>query len=220
MNKRVLLSILSVGILFCGCNKNGNENSTISQSQNFKPCVAIAPVIDNSESDLKWDLSDEITYSVSSKLTKKNKLSVADPQKTKVQIKKNKVSNQNPFSSDLSWVKKTFPGEDFVVFMEMIEHKELLRDSDSTKAPETLSADLNLALRLRIVDARKEQPQVVLQEIIQDSHFIPRQFTRYNFDQAPWNSEEFSISPIGIAHSLLVKELTARIEDYIFLSRN
>ncbi len=219
MNKHFLLSILSIGLLFCGCNKNGDDNQSISQSQNFKPSVAIAPVIDNSESGLNWDLSDEITYSISSKLIQKKKFNIADPQKTKVQIKKNKV-HSNPFDTDLAWVKKTFPGEDFVVFMEMIEHREQVRNADSSKAPETLSADLNLALRLRIVDARKEQPFVILQEIIQDTHFIPRQFTKYNFQQSPWNSEEFSISPIGIAHSLLIKELTARIEDYIILSKS
>ncbi len=219
MNKQFLFLIFSVSVLFTSCQKDSGTSYSTSQSASFRPSVAIAPVIDHSESNLGWDLSDEITYSVSTRLIQKTKLNVSDPQKTRTQLRKNKVTT-NPFGSDLTWVKRTFPGEDFVVFMELIEHREQPRGAGNNKAPESLPADLNLALRLRIIDVRNEQPQVVLQEIIQDSHFIPRQFTQYNFDQAPWNSEEFGITPVGIAHSLLIKELSARIDDYISLSKN
>ncbi len=220
MNKQFLFVIFSVSVLLASCQNDSTNSYSTSQNASFRPTVAIAPVIDHSESGLGWDLSDEITYSVSTRLIQKSKLNVTDPQKTRTQIKKNR-SLISPFGADLSWVKKTFPNDDFVVFMELIEHREQLRESGNpNKAPEALSADLNLALRLRIVDIRKEQPRVVLQEIIQDSHFIPRQFTRYNFQQAPWQSEEFGITPIGIAHSLLIKELSSRIDDYISLSRS
>ncbi len=218
MSKEFIYFIFAISALFTSCQKDSDTLSVNSQSQTFNPSIAIAPVIDNSESELSWDLSDEITYSLSSRLVQKCKLNVADPQKTKTQIKKNRVQD-NPFGEDLNWVKKTFPGEDFVVFIEFMEHQELIRENEGISSPESLSADLILALRLRIVDARREQPMVILQEIIQDSHFIPRQFTRYNFQQAPWNSEEFSITPTGIAHALLIKELSSRIEDYIFLSK-
>jgi hypothetical protein len=218
MKKKFLFFIFSVSALFTSCQKNSDTLSVNSQRQAFNPSIAIAPVIDNSKSELNWNLSDEITYSLSSRLIQKCKLNVADPHKTKSQIKKNRVQD-NPFGEDLNWVKKTFPGEDFVIFIEFMEHQEQIRENENTNSPESLSADLILALRLRIVDVRKEQPMVILQEIIQDSHFIPRQFTRHNFQQAPWNSEEFSITPTGIAHALLIKELSSRIEDYIFLSK-
>ncbi len=218
MRQAIYPLIFSAVLALTSCQKQDNDlSSTITTSS--KPLVAIAPVIDRSESGLKWDLSDELTYSLSSKLIQKSKLRVVDPYKVKMQIKKAKI-HENPFGSDLGWMKTAFFGEDFVVFMELIEHKEKLRDSEKSKSPEALPADLNLALRLRIVDIRKEQPTIVLQEIIQDSYFIPRQFTRYNFDQAPWNSEDFSISPVGIAHSALIKEISSRIEDYIFLSKS
>jgi hypothetical protein len=217
MRKQFLFSLFSLSILLASCQKNNESYSTASQVPQAKPLVAIAPVVDHSESDLGWDLSDEFTYCVSTKLIQ-NKFRVVDPQKTKTQIKKAKV-HTNPFGDDLSWTKTTFPGDDFVVFMELIEHREQLRDAENNKKPELSHADLNLALRLRIIDLRKEKPLIVLQEIIQDSHFVPRQLTSYNQQQAPWNSEGFSISPIGIAHASLIKELSARIEDYIVLSR-
>lgn len=220
MNKRFLLLMASAACLLSSCGKDNEAVSSSSHSQALKPVVAIAPVIDNSESGLSWDVSDEITYSLSSRLVQKNKLNIADPQKTKNQLKKAKVHG-SPFAADLEWIKKTFASEDFVVFMELIEHREKIRESaENPKSPESLPADLNVALRIRIIDVRSDAPAVVLQEIIQDSHFIPRQFTKYNFEQAPWNSEEFSISPVGIAHSLLIKEVCSRIEDYISLARS
>lgn len=219
MRKQFLLPLFSLSFLLAGCQKDNNTSyTTTSQMQQSKPLVAIAPMVDHSETELGWDLSDEFTYCISTKLLQKNKFRVVDPQKTKTQIKKAKV-HTNPFGNDLSWVKNTFPGDDFVVFMELIEHREQLRETDSSKKPEHSHADLNVTLRLRIVDIRKEQPLIVLQEIIQDSHFIPRQLTSYNQQQAPWNSEGFSISPVGIAHASLIKELTARIEDYVVLSK-
>ncbi len=219
MRKQFLFSFFFLSVLLAGCKKDKNDSySTTSQVGQTKPTIAIAPVVDHSESGLGWDLSDEFTYCISTKLIQKNKFRVIDPQKTKTQIKKAKV-HTSPFGKDLSWVKTTFPGDDFVVFMEIIEHREQLRLGDTVKKPELAHADLSLALRLQIIDLRKEQPCIVLQEIIQDSHFIPRQMTSHNQDQAPWNSEGFNISPIGIAHSSLIKELTARIEDYVLLSK-
>jgi hypothetical protein len=219
MRQKFLFSLLSLSVFLASCQKGKNDSySTLSEASQTKPTVAIAPVIDHSESGLGWDLSDEFTYCVSTRLIQKNKFRVVDPQKTKTQIKKTKV-HTNPFGNDLSWVKTTFPGDDFVVFMELIEHREKTREGETVKKPELAHADLNLSLRLRIIDLRKEHPRIALQEIIQDSHFIPRQLTSYNQDQAPWNSEGFNISPVGIAHASLIKELAGRIEDYVVLSR-
>jgi hypothetical protein len=218
MNRLFFLLTGSAVLLLCGCQKQTDDATALSQSRFEKPSIAIAPVIDSSESGVCWDLSDEFTYSVSSRLAQRAKISVVDPQRTKMQIKKLKLSH-NPFGSDLAWMKQTFAGEDFVAFMELIEHREALDEEKEQKNPEASAAHLNLAMRLRIVDVKSNEPKVILQEIIQDSHFIPRQFTSYNFSQSPWNSEDFAISPVGIAHSLLVKELSARIEDYLSLPR-
>jgi len=211
---------IPVLVFLTSCHRDKTESDAVSskQSHEASPAVAIAPVIDNSESGLGWSLSDELTYSLSSRLVQKTKLSIANPQQTGAQLKKAK-SIGNPFGNELQWIKTTFPGEDFVVFMELIEHREKLRESKIQAAPETLPAELDLSLRLRIVDLRGQKPKVILQEILQDSHFIPRQFTSYNFQQSPWNSEDFTLSPIGIAHALLIKELCARIEDYVLLAR-
>lgn len=219
MNKPFFLFLFSVLALLSSCHTQDDDATSLNQRQEQRPSVAIAPLIDTSGSGLNWDLSDEITYTLSSRLAQKTKLNIADPQRTKSQIRKVKA-NSNPFGSDLTWMKTAFPGEEFVVFLELFEHQERLNNGGDSKAPEFSAAHLDLSIRLRIVDIRSSEPSIILQEIIQDSHFIPRQFTSHNFTQSPWNSEEFNITPVGIAHSLLVKELSSRIEDYVSLAKN
>ena len=190
----------------------------LSEASLLRPSVAVIPLIDNSEHSLGWNLSDEITYTLCTKLDQKNSLNLALPGKIKAETRKIKGQN-NPFGNDLSWIKKSFD-EDFVVFLEMIEHRETPNETGKKAAPEALSAQLNMSLRVRIVDLRGEMPKIALQEILQESHFVPRQFTQYNFHQSLWTTEEFGLSPVGIAHAQLIKELKTRIEDYILLEKS
>lgn len=218
MKKHFFYSAFCVMALVSGCQQNSSDTETLSSKVSHKPSVAIVPLIDSSHHQLGWNLSEEITCTLCSKLDQKNVFQLALPGKIKMQSKRMKDS-KSPFDEDISWIKKTFAEEEFVVFLEMIEHSEIPNKANSQSAPETLAANLNISVRLKIVDNRSETPVITLSEIIQDSHFVPRQFTRYNFHQSPWNTEEFSLSPVGIAHAQLVKELKSRIEDYILLAQ-
>lgn len=211
-----LLSFLFISIAVVSCQKQEAEKP-LSSSDHTKPKVTLVPLIDNSGHSLGWNLSDEITYTLFSKLEKPHTLQLTPLTQVKHQIRRLKES-QNPFSNDLSWVKAHFPQEDFLVFLEMIEHSEVPNQKGQDLEARAVSANLHLALRLRILDVRGQTPTVVLQEIVQDTHFIPKQFTQYNFYQAHWNTEDFAISPVGIAHAQLITEIKKHIEEYITTS--
>jgi hypothetical protein len=218
MKNRLLYALACSMTLLTGCHNNEQDSETLSSISSHKPSVAIVPMIDRSQHQLGWNLSEEITCTLCSKLDQKNIFQMALPAKIKSQSKRVKEL-KNPFDEDISWVKKTFSEEEFVVFIEMIDHSEVPHKTEAQTAPEMLPADLNICVRLHIIDNRAETPVITLSEIIQDSHFVPRQFTQYNFYQAPWTAEEFSLSPVGIAHAQLIKELKTRIEDYILLAQ-
>lgn len=201
-----------------GCQKDNDSTTALSESKITKPAVAIVPLIDNSEQSLGWNISDEITYTLCSKLDQKNLFNLALPSQIRTQTKRMKGKN-NPFGEDIAWMKQVFAEEDFVVFLELLEHREIPKETSKPTPPAMLAADLKVGLRIRIIDNRGETPKVTLQEILQDSHFIPRQFNQYNFDQCSWDTEEFGLSPVGIAHSQLIKEVKDRIESYILLSK-
>ncbi len=75
-----------------------------------------------------------------------------------------------------------------------------------------------MSVRVRVIDLRSAEPQVVLQELIHDAHPIHAQFNQVNFYQVPWKDQSFSISPVGTAHGKFTKELSQRIEDYILIA--
>jgi hypothetical protein len=206
-------------IAACGCSDDySNTQAYYEQKAPLKPIVAVVPVIDGTHSTCTWDLSSELSSELTQRLVQRNRFFLVDPHQVKEKTKKFSAA-QNPFGTDIAWVKRAFSGDEFVVFMELVEHQEVLQmDRKKPCDPQTCSADFNMTMRVRVFDLRGSEAKVVLQEIVHDSHFIPRPFTERNFLQVPWGHESFSISPVGLAHEEFTKQLASRIEDYIYLS--
>ncbi len=219
MPRSYLYFALAATSLLIGCQKNKEETVSLKESIRQAPTLAIAPVIDNSKQSLGWDVSQEFTHALCLRLEKTDRVSLSELRSAKTLAKKLKA-NHHPFTGDLQWAKTAFPKEDFVVFLELLEHDEVPNQSTPEASPEECSAQLNLSMRIRVLDLRSQMPKVILQEIVRDSHFVPRQFTHYHFHQEPWGSEDFSISPVGIAHAQLIKEVASRVEDYILITKN
>lgn len=200
--------------LVTGCNLNliPQEDHKQQIQTVLKPVVVIAPVIDSTKEDMNWSLSNEFTYCIKHQLRQKNHLSLIDLDKTL-------VLSQNPFGQDMSWLKKVFSHHEFVVFLELVEHNEVARQDDKkTIDSKKCSAELLMTMRVRVFDLRKDEPKVVLQELVHESHFIPRPFTRSNFQQEKWGHEMFTISPMGLAHAQFIKHICNRLEDYVLLA--
>jgi hypothetical protein len=212
---------ICLALIAAGCTqKQTNDQATHFSNGEVKPVVAVVPVIDSaSDVNITWNLSDELTEDIYSRLLNKEKLYIIGDQKVRSMVK-NLGSAHNPFGTDLAWTKTTFAEDEFVVFLELLEHKERPMTSKKTSSPMDSAIELNMSVRVRILDLRKEQPEVILQEIIHDSHYIPRQFTRLNFHQVEWGKETYGISPLGLAHAQLTKEISTRIQDYILLAKS
>ncbi len=219
MFRRACLSV-SIALCTVGCQKNGRDTQNVvyQPSITSKPLVALVPVIDTTQNgQYKWNLSQEFTHSISSFL-EKGPLLLEATQKVDQTVQKFK-ENHNPFGKHFSWLKKAFTQEEFVVFLELVEHDEVLQANN--KQPVDLknsAADLNMKMRIRVFDLRTEEPHIILQELVCDSHFIPRQFTHLNFEQISWGEEDFHFSPLGLAHLDFAREIASRVEDYILLA--
>ncbi len=216
---RLLYALPLFALIAGGCDDQNGQSSAYTQTPvKARPVVTIVPMIDSTNNALSWNLSDEMTTALYHRMSRQDQFYLVDLNQAKVKTRKLHDS-QNPFGSDISWVKKAFAGDEFVVFMELIEHHEMLRqDRARTMDPKTCAADLNLGMRVRVFDTRGKEVKVVLQEIIHNSHFVPRQYTHVNFTQAKWGDEGFSISPVGLAHNDFIKDIAERLEDYILLS--
>jgi hypothetical protein len=212
--------IASAALVLCaGCEK---EQHTSNQARFYengraKPIVALVPVIDNSQSDISWNLSDEFTSSVHYRLMQKDRLYLVDVEKVRATTKKLKEFH-NPFDIDLSWIKKAFFENEFVIFMELFSHEEVPVSSKEATSHKDAPLELMMKMRVRVIDLQGEEPKIALQEIISNSHYIPKQFNRDHFTQVEWGNENYNISPLGVAHAQMAKEIASHLEDYILLS--
>lgn len=212
MRSRLVWGVCAA-LLACGCANRSDNDEQCTSHVSTRPSVALVPLMDNTIHDLPWSLSDELTSAVQHRLLVKERLRLFDAQKIRAITKKLNASH-DPFGPNIAWVKKAFPENEFVVFMELIEHQEVAVPEKES------SAELRMVVRLRVLDLRGEQPQIVLQELVQNSHFLPMQFTKTYFHQVPWGKDNFNISPLGLAHTQLSKEIAGRLEDYILLAKS
>ena len=207
-------SILAV----TGCQKeSGSSTAALHTLSENKPRVALIPVIDHTPKTYEWSVGEELSERIASNLIQGG-LSLASRERMSSLAKKMKG---NPFGPQVGWIKEMFSGENFVIFLELITHEETFRIPKAKEVNfSTCAADLNMSMRIRVFDLRGKEPVVVLQELVHDTHFIPKQFTRVNFDQVSWGEEDFDFSPVGMAHVQFTKQIARRIEDYIAIALN
>ncbi len=211
------LPILMLSLLLgaCCC-KSGEEMTRYHEDGRAKPVVAIASMIDTTSFDAPWSISEELTSMVVNQVTNSGLIFVNS--------KDEYAFAENPFGNDLSWAKREFNNQEFVVFLELVEH-ETVPETKGKKIPKNVSLqeysnNLNTAVRVRVVDLRGASPKIVLQEMVRDSYFIPKTLLPTDYSQVVWGTDDYRKSPMGIAHTQLVQEISARVTDYIMLAKS
>lgn len=204
---RYLMAICLLAL--CSCQtKHTGEVSRYLDSGAAKPTVAIVPVIDSSGFELPWSLSEELTALISERLNHQGTLFVS--------TKTNSAFLENPFASNISAIKKEFHDYEFVVFLELIDHQKTPEKKDAKDSAD----NLNMAMRIRVVDNRDKQPKVILQELLKDSYFISKNILHTDYSQVTWNTPSYANTPFGLAHAELAKNVVERLNDYINIAKN
>ncbi len=207
-----VLSLLALtGFISTSCTR-GADSAPITLTQKNRadlpettPIVAITPVIDSSGAPFPWDLSQEFTQELFNRLARDEKLQLT--------IRANPPEGR-PFGDDLAWMKNHFPGIHFAIFVEISQHEETQDPKTSFVAFE----NLDLTARIRVVDLRKESPKIVLQEVVEVSETLSKEYASSNIMNVSNDYASFSMTPIGLSHQKVVKELAKRAEEYILIA--
>ena len=211
-----VLCLAIFSLCFSSCAHKQEGAATSFQTLEKKPRVALAPLIDESHHRLKWNVSKEITYGIYDTLLQKNHCTLAQLHKTQ-EVTKKLSKTKDPFSSDIAWIKDSFPDQEFVIFTILLEHSEKPSYPTEKVAISDSPTDLKIVCQVRVFDLREELPKVILQEEIAKTQHIPRQFTCFNFPQVAFGDPLYTFSPMGIFHAELIHEIALHIEDYILL---
>jgi hypothetical protein len=178
-----------------------------------KPIVAVAPLIDTTSFDAPWSLSEELTAMIVQRVGESGEVFVRSAE--------NSAFAENPFGSDLNWIKREFEGKEFVVFLELVQHEAApVSQEKRNLPPQEVSTNLNMSVRMRVIDLRGPSPQIVLQEMVKESYFVPKTLMPTDYSQVVWGTDDYRQSPMSIAHAQLVQELSDRISDYVLLAKS
>jgi len=205
MFRKLISLTLFISFFLAGCDNN-SASSKFYDDGRSKPVLALNSVIDSTAYDLSWNLSDELTNSITKNLSLNKDIFV----NTEENVDK-VLGMENPFSLDLNWMKNKFEQNEFVVFMELIKHED---------KEEKNGVNLDMAMRVRIIDLRAKTPKVVLQECIKDNFFIAKGDFKEDYTKVIYGSNEYSKSRMGLAHEHLAKNISDRISDYISLVKS
>lgn len=197
----------------CAHQTNLEQLSRYHEDGRSKPILALASMIDTTSFDASWSLSDEFTSMLENKIAKTGKIFVANQEEVPF--------TENPFGNDLTWMKREFHSQEFVTFLELVEHETVPASKEKRNLPpQEISSNLNMAVRVRVIDLRSIQPKVVLQETVRSSYFIPKSLFPVDYSRIAWGSDEYRKTPMGIAHTQIVNEIADRIVDYILLAKS
>jgi hypothetical protein len=202
-----LLTILAAGC----CSRCKNETATRYHEDGMaKPVVALPAMIDTTSFDVPWSISDELTSQIVQLISKTGKIFI--------QSQDDFAIASNPFTGDLSWVQREFSTQEFAVFLELAEH-EITPVTKGAVGLET-SNNLNIGVRIRVLDLRGAEPKVVLQEMVRESYYIPKTLLPVDYSTVTWGSAEYPKSSMGIAHAEIAREVAARVSEYILLAKS
>lgn len=220
MLKRLgLLFVISLTFFSCSSNSNHDQATRFYDDGRAKPIVAFVPVFDRSNAEMGWDLSEEFTEQLKSRLLKGNNFFLS----TRDEISAAAItlsSENNPFLNNTDWIKEAFQNHEFIIFTELVEHDihpKPLRGNFIDKI--TPSSEISLTMRVRVFDLRGKTPEVILQEFVHQDHVIPKPSNLNEPNPEKWKKMTFSVSPLGLAHAQFSKEIAKRIEDYILISK-
>ncbi len=211
---------LCLALFGCSSNSNYDQVTRFHDDGRAKPVVAFIPVFDRSNAQVGWSLSDEFTDQLRGRLHKQNSFYLNTPDEVN-QIVANLSAEDNPFSTNIDWIKDAFDRHEFVIFAELVEHdihSKPLKGSFVDKI--TPSSELSLSMRVRVFDLRGSHPEVILQEFIHQDHLIPKPSNLNDPSPEKWKKMTFIVSPMGLAHMQFSKEVIKRVEDYILLSKS
>jgi len=222
MYKLLKLFIIPLLLISTSCTRRIQDETQFSHHDDgsAKPKIALLPVIDSSNSQMPWDLSNELTQSIKTKFFKSNRFYLTDEFDALASAYFSDPE-LNPFLGDLEWINEMHSTTEFVVFIELVDHK-LIPKSAVRKFFNfqlTQSYTLDMSVRVKVFDIRDRKIRIILQEMTHKSFHIPWKFSSMGTQKSTWNKTAFNLSPIGLAHNQMIKKITTQIQDYILLAK-
>lgn len=210
--KYLVFAVVAAALL-TGCARSYRDTSLYQKTGQVKPIVSVMPVINRSDvNHLTWDLSQEFTDEIRKRVYDSSKLYLLKEGGTLEFAAE--LNNPNPINLPHD-AKEQLGAAEYVVVAELIDQHETSYGLPNRPTHEEMGAVLSLAVRVRVIDLRKEKPKVILQEVIDYDYVIAQPYLKTDYKKCAWGTEAYECTPYGMAHSKVIRDLVAHSESYI-----
>ncbi|MCP5469958.1 MAG: hypothetical protein H7A36_05580 [Chlamydiales bacterium] len=207
---------MALALLCAGCANNYSDTGLYEKTGQMKPIVVVMPVINRvGNLHLLWDVSRELTDEIRKRVFDSSRLYLLREGGT-LDIAKT-LACPNPREISPAAL-RNFGASEFLVVTELIDQEQKPYGLHTQKNEET-GAVLSVKMRVRVIDRRHPEPRVILQEVLECDHIVARAYLNTDYSKMPWGTEQFHNTPMGLAHSRVLRDLVSHIEGYIVAAR-
>jgi hypothetical protein len=207
--------------LFVSCGRSYTDTSLYEKTGQIKPTVAVLPcIVKENEIDVSWDLSQEFTEELRRRVFESPKVYLEKGDET-IEVAK-ALLTPNPKLLPTAPLKE-LEHADFVLVTEIVEQRQTPYGFPSLQEHkghlEESGAILALTMRVRVIDRRHGTAKVVLQELMETKQVVAKPYLQTDYQRVKWGTEPFLHTPLGMAHSKMLREVVAHVESYILASK-
>ncbi len=221
MRSILFFVVLGVALTSTSCVRSYRDTSLYQSTGQIKPIVSVMPVINTTgQQGPDWDYAREFTDEIRKRVFDSSRLYLLREGGSMALAREFSTPNPMEIPSDIKSRLGAASAAEYVVVTEFLDQKEIPYETASSRATqEEAGAVLSVALRVRVIDLRGDTPKVVLQEIIDQEHMVAKPYLKTDYTKASWGTDAYASTPLGMAHSKVVRELVAHVESYIIAVR-
>jgi hypothetical protein len=168
--------------------------------------VALIPVMSHIRVDLPWDVTDELTETLRTKMADGTCFSVQVIDSASI----DKIGSNEVAESKVDLF-------DRLIFVELLQHEQKDEVEPKEEVVHPLS-HLFMGVRMRIIDISQGRVEVIRDEVVESSHPLPRSNHLVDYRQNPWGSSSYEMTPLCVAHGRLGSELFEAMREGLLLN--
>ncbi len=198
--------------------ENVNPYSRGSAYRSPKASVELSPLFDATVNQqlFPWSVAQELSDSIKAELEVKDNLRLKS-------IERSLLPDQGKKAYDLFRVEvselKEFSEADFLVLMELVEHRLGGLSKRHKKAAKDAEGVISTALRLKVLDMRADEAKTVLSEIIEQDFFLTKADRQVDYMLTSYGDLNYKHTALAKAHSKLVSKVVEHISEYVRYSQ-
>lgn len=207
--------LLAFVLTACGAGRADSQSAFTSDGER-KPKVAIMPFLNETDIELPARAHELMDEELAAKLTKARTLYAAPAFGNKLsEAAKNNIDLMNLPPDDL----RQYTRAEYVILSGLCDYATRPVDTRQNYQ-EAMDYIIDLGVKIKVIDLRGPKARVVLQERSTLSRNIPLKTFPYEEGGVVWNDETDKSFFVRLFRGVIAKEVLARSERYISLSKS